>query len=83
MSITASLAPPRSPALWRRLVARVLSAPRLLPWRGGDAPPCRHTSHDIGLDRQHQEYAPRGRRAHASVRQLHARAERLGAGLPE
>jgi hypothetical protein len=36
---------------------------------------------DTGWTREHQEYVSAGRKAHSSMRRLHARAERLAAGL--
>ena len=39
--------------------------------------------HDIGLDREHQEYASGRGTGQGSQRALHARAERIAAGLPD
>lgn len=68
--------------LWRRVVA-ALRAPAGGPPRRGEHALGRHASHDIGSSRMHQDYAPRGRAGQTTARQLHARAERLAAGLPE
>lgn len=82
MSISALLESPTSTvARWRRLVAVVL-APIRVPARSGGEALGRQASHDIRLNRMHRD-SPRGHRRQASIRELHARAERLAAGLPE
>ena len=72
----------RTAALWQWLVkALLVSVPK-------GRSRCKHRPHlvdphDVGLERKHQDYAPRGRSTHGTMRQLHARAERIAAGLPE
>ena len=39
--------------------------------------------HDIGLDREHQEYVSGCGLGQGTQRALHARAERIAAGLPD
>ncbi len=83
MSISVPIESPKSTAgLWRRLVAAVFAPARVRAPSGADAV-TEEARHDVGLDRMHQDYAPCGRRQQRTIHQLHARAERLAAGLPE
>jgi transcription initiation factor TFIID subunit TAF12 len=83
MLISLVFGPPRRPQAPRRGMAEAVRPSPDNAGRGGEPALTRATLRDVGLSREHQDYASAGNGADSSTRRLHARAERLAAGLPE
>ncbi|WP_209426138.1 hypothetical protein [Pararhodobacter sp. SW119] len=72
---------PYAARLFRALSALLTREPR--GTRPGVGMPESRIRHDIGFDREHSEYGSGRAVGQGSQRALHARAERIAAGLPE
>ena len=82
MSITSWFQPPYRAGRGRGMVAALLAA-----LRGGANSREKSVDpgieHDLGMRREWQDYKSPSQRDRGSSRQLHNRAERIAAGLPE